>query len=50
MLEVVTCEVTINLNMFSHFMKDEVVSNLNSTFVVTIHWSRTTKENARIKK
>ena len=30
-------EVTINLNILSPFMKDGVVSNLNSTLVVTIH-------------
>ena len=39
MVKVMTSEVTINLNMFGHFMKDEVVNNLNSTFIITIHLS-----------
>ena len=37
MLKVMTSEVTTNLNIFDLFMKNEVVSNLNSTLVITVH-------------
>lgn len=33
MLKVMTSKVTINLNMLDIFIKDGVVSNLNSTFL-----------------
>ena len=38
--EMMTCKVTINLNVLGSFMKNWVVSNFNCTFVVTIHRSR----------
>ena len=50
MLKVMTSEVTINLNIFGSFMKSEVVNNLNSTLVITIHQSGTRKRNSHIKK
>jgi hypothetical protein len=31
-----TDKVTINLNMFSPFMKNIIMSNLNSTYIVTV--------------
>ena len=37
MLKVMTSEVTTNLNIFDLFMKNEVVSNLNSTLVITVY-------------
>ena len=45
MLKVMKSGVTINLNILGLFMKDKVVSNLNSTLVVTIHLSRRRKKN-----
>ena len=32
-------EVTINLNMFSTFMEDIIMSNLNSTLIITMKFS-----------
>ena len=37
-------EVTINLNMFGHFMKDRVVCNINNTLIATIHKSGIKRE------
>ena len=34
-----TNEVTIDLNMFSTFMKDIIMSNLNSTSIITVKFS-----------
>ena len=34
--KIITDKMTIDLNMFSLFMKDIIVSNMNSTLVVTI--------------
>jgi hypothetical protein len=39
MLKAMTHKMTIYLNMLSVLTKDYIVSNLNSTFVVTIHRS-----------
>jgi hypothetical protein len=40
MFEMMTSKITINFNVFSSLMKNQVVSNLNRTLVVTIHRSR----------
>ena len=37
--------MTINLNMFGHFMKDEIVCNLNITLIVTIYKNGTKKKS-----
>jgi hypothetical protein len=37
MLNVMMRKMTINLNIFSAFMKELIVSNLNNTLVITIH-------------
>ena len=50
MLEMMTSKMTIDLNMLSSFIKNQVVSNLNRTLVVTIHRSRMRKENSYIRK
>ena len=34
--KMITDEMTIDLNVFSPFMEDIIVSNMNSTLVVTI--------------
>jgi uncharacterized protein (DUF486 family) len=39
MLKMVTCEVTVDLNVFGTFMKYRVVGNLNGTLVITIQRS-----------
>ena len=41
-------EITINFNMFDLFTKERVVSNLNNTLVITMHWSG--KEKRKKKK
>jgi hypothetical protein len=50
MLETMTSKMTIDLNVLSSFMKNQVVSNLNRTLVVTIHRSGMRKENSHICK
>jgi hypothetical protein len=42
-LEMMMSKMTIDLNMLSSFMKNQVVSNLNITLVVTILTSRMRK-------
>ena len=37
--KMITDKMTINLNVFSPFMKDIIVSNINDTLVVTIKGS-----------
>ena len=37
--QMMTNEVTINLNMFSTFMEDIIMSNLNSTSIITVKFS-----------
>lgn len=46
MLKMLTSEVTINLNVLGTFMKYWVVSNLNDTFVMTLHESLFRKRDA----
>ena len=43
-IEIMTCKVTININVLGLCMKNWVVSNLNSTLFVTIHRSRMRKK------
>jgi hypothetical protein len=50
MFEMMTSKITIDLNVPSLFMKNQVVSNLNGTLIVTIHWSRMRKGNSHIRK
>jgi hypothetical protein len=50
MLEMMTSKMTIDLNVLSSLMKNQVVSNLNRTLVVTIHMSRMRKGNSHISK
>jgi archaellum biogenesis ATPase FlaH len=44
MLEMMTSKMTNDLNVLSSLMKNQVVSNLNKTLVVTIHRSRMRKK------
>jgi hypothetical protein len=37
MLEIMTSKMTIDLNVLNSFMKNQVVSIMNRTLVVTIH-------------
>ena len=48
--EMMTCKVTINLNVLGMFMKNQVVRNLNSTLVVTIHRNVMRKKHFHIFK
>ena len=48
MLKVMMSKVTINLKMFSPFMKGKLVYNMNNTLVVTIYKSETRKGNTHI--
>ena len=48
MLEMMTSKMTIDLDVFSSLMKNQVVNNLNRTLVVTIHRSRMRKRNSHI--
>jgi len=50
MLEMMTNKMTIDLNVLSLFIKNQVVSNLNRILVVTIHRSMMRKENSHICK
>jgi len=50
MLEMMTSKMTIDLDVFSSLMKNQVVNNLNRTLVITIHNSRMRKENSHISK
>jgi len=50
MLEMITSKMAIDLNVFSSLMKNQVVSNLNRTLVVTIHRIRMRKGNSHISK
>ena len=45
-----TCKVTINLNVLGLFMKNQVVRNLNSILVVTINRSGMRKKYLHIIK
>ena len=46
--QMMTNEVTINLNMFSTFMKDIIMSNLNSTSIITVKFSCSGTVNTKI--
>jgi hypothetical protein len=46
MLKMMMSKITIDLNVLSSLMKNQVVSNLNKTLVVIIHRSRMKKENS----
>jgi len=48
MLEMMTNKMTIDLNVLSLFMKNQVVNNLNRILVVTIHRSRMRERNSHI--
>jgi hypothetical protein len=50
MLEMMTSKMTIDLKVLSLLVKNQIVSNLNRTLVVTIHRSRMRKENFHISK
>jgi hypothetical protein len=50
MLEMMTSKMTIDLNVFNSLMKNQVVSNLNRTLVITIHRSMMINENSYICK
>jgi len=50
MLEMMTSKMTIDLNVLSSLMKNQVVSNLNRALVVTIHKRRMRKGNSHISK
>jgi hypothetical protein len=39
MLEIVTCEMTININVLSVFLKNKAAGNLNDTIIITIYRS-----------
>jgi len=43
MLEMMSNKMTIDLNMLSLFMKNQIMSNLNETLVVTTNRSRMRK-------
>ena len=43
-----TNEVTFNLNMFSKFMEDIIISNLNSTSILTVKFSCSGTVNTKI--
>ena len=43
-----TNEVTINLNMFSTFIEDIIMSNLNSTLIITVKFSCSGTVNTKI--
>jgi hypothetical protein len=50
MLEMMTSKMTIDLNVLSSFMKNQVMSNLNRTLVVKIYKSEMRKGNSHICK
>ena len=50
MFEMMTSKITIDLNVLSALMKNQVMSNLNRTLVATIHRSRMRKGNSHISK
>jgi hypothetical protein len=50
MLEMMTSEMTIDLNILSSFMKNRVLRNLNRTLVITIHRNEMRKRNSYIYK
>jgi hypothetical protein len=50
MFEMMPNKMTIDLNVLSSFMKNQVVSNLNRTLVVTIHRSKMRNGDSHICK
>lgn len=50
MFEIMINKMTIDFNMHSSFMKNQIVSNLNRIVVVTIHRSEMRKRNSYICK
>ena len=48
MKQMMTNEVTINLNMFSTFMKDIIMNNLNSNSIITVKFSCSGTVNTKI--
>ena len=46
--QMMTNEMTINLNMFSTFIKDIIMSNLNSTSIITVKFSCSGIVNTKI--
>ena len=48
MKQIMTNEVTINLNMFSTFMEDIIMSNLNNTSIIIVKFSCSGTVNIKI--
>ena len=46
--QMMTNEVTIDLNMFSTFMEDIIMSNLNSTSIIPVKFCCNGKVNTKI--
>ena len=46
--QMMTNEMTINLNMFSMFMEDIIMSNLNSTSIITVKFNFSGIVNTKI--
>ena len=46
--QMMTNRMTINLNMFSTFMEDIIISNLNSTSIITVKFSCSGTVNTKI--
>jgi hypothetical protein len=50
MLEMMTSKITIDFNVLSSIMRNQVVSNLNRTLIITIHRSWMKKKNSQLCK